>query len=195
MGQRHSRPRSYYSLSNFIFILIAEFHIRGSLHRRRNRLQDDPLYKRNNLTPDLAERHELHESFYTCPNLHDATSFLGTTNVKSDAEPASIFYHQPLDLQKASIRLVEVLQPGPKGTIQCIIRHVQLDDKISQPGGQGKSIVGSQNRDKDSALRYSCLSYVWGVPEDTHCITMNGRPIPTHKNLWRFLKEASYLPA
>jgi hypothetical protein len=73
------------------------------------------------------------------------------------------FQHKPLDLKEASIRLVEVLALDPSGLVQCRIRHATTED------------------------RYTCVSYVWGSPDETHLIHMNGRPFWVRRNIWDFL--------
>jgi hypothetical protein len=64
-------------------------------------------------------------------------------------EDALEFQHERLDLKEASIRLIEVLPLDPSGLVHCRIRHATTED------------------------RYTCLSYVWGSPEETHLIYIN----------------------
>jgi hypothetical protein len=81
-----------------------------------------------------------------------------------------LFTHQPLDLDTASVRLVEVLPLGSGGRVECKIRPVKLDTSV-----------------------YTCVSYVWGPPDETHWITIDDRPFEVRRNLWNFLSIASTL--
>ena len=77
------------------------------------------------------------------------------------------FQHEPLNLQTASIRLVEVLPLDPSGLVQCRIRHATTE------------------------AEYTCISYVWGSPKETHLIYINGKPFQVRRNIWEFLKTVS----
>ncbi|OAL43075.1 heterokaryon incompatibility, partial [Pyrenochaeta sp. DS3sAY3a] len=37
---------------------------------------------------------------------------------------------------------------------------------------------------------YSCLSYMWGDPEEQHAILINGKTFKVRRNLWDFLRVA-----
>jgi hypothetical protein len=78
-----------------------------------------------------------------------------------------MFQHTPLDLQQPSIRLVEVLPPDPSGYVYCNVKHANINDE------------------------YICVSYVWGPPEDVHCIYLNGQPFRVRRNLLEFLETVS----
>jgi hypothetical protein len=41
----------------------------------------------------------------------------------------------------------------------------------------------------DSALRYTALSYMWGLPDFGRVILLNCQPLYVRNNLWNFLKE------
>jgi hypothetical protein len=77
------------------------------------------------------------------------------------------FRHEPLDLNKASIRLIEVLPADGSGIVQCRIRHATME------------------------ARYACVSYVWGPPDDTHAIHLEGKPFSVRSNIWDFLTTVS----
>jgi hypothetical protein len=82
-----------------------------------------------------------------------------------------LFDHQPLNLNDASIRLVEVLPLSSEGTIRCTVSHEKLP----------------------STVQYTCLSYVWGSKEDLEWIDMNGRSFQVTRNLYQFLLVISTL--
>jgi hypothetical protein len=84
-----------------------------------------------------------------------------------------LFEHQSLDLNNASIRLVEILPLSPDGTIRCTVTHEYITTDI----------------------QYTCLSYVWGSREDSEWITVNGRPFQVTQNLYQFLLVISTLKA
>lgn len=74
------------------------------------------------------------------------------------------FEHAPLDHQKASLRLVRVLNtPSPEGYIQCEVRHTSIDDS------------------------YICLSYVWGEQDRGHMILLDNKLFRVRENLYDFL--------
>lgn len=81
-----------------------------------------------------------------------------------------LFTHQPLDLDTASVRLVEVLPLGPDGEVKCKIRPAMLHTSI-----------------------FTCVSYVWGPHNETHWITIDDKPFEVRKNLWSFLNVVSTL--
>jgi hypothetical protein len=91
------------------------------------------------------------------------------------------FVHQSLRLDCPSIRLVEVLAPSADGTIQCAIRHVTLDDSTASGGPCDLPVAGV----------YSCASYVWGPPDQTRWIMVNGQPFEVRQNLYDFLHAVS----
>jgi hypothetical protein len=78
------------------------------------------------------------------------------------------FYsYQPLNLNKASIRLVRILPDlSPKGLVQCWICHNTLE-----------------------AL-YTCLSYRWGAPDPNGLILINDKQFCVRRNLLDFLHMA-----
>jgi hypothetical protein len=121
------------------------------------KLMDMRIEKTHNTPSADMQRvtHDLHE-LSICPS--------GSPNPASGS-----FVHEPLQLNTASIRLVEILNPHTDGTIRCSIRHT----KIAYP------------------LQYTCLSYVWGSPDTTHWILMNEKPMRVRQNLWEFLRTVS----
>jgi hypothetical protein len=74
-----------------------------------------------------------------------------------------VFEHAPLDLRTSSIRLIKVLPLDDSGVVQCAISLATID------------------------AQYTCLSYVWGPPDDTYVIRINGKPFHVRRNLWDFL--------
>jgi hypothetical protein len=80
------------------------------------------------------------------------------------AERRSKFRHEPLSFATESIRLVEVLPLGPSGVVQCRIAHAT------------------------TKARYTCISYVWGSPTETHLIEIHGKPFHVRRNIWEFLQ-------
>jgi hypothetical protein len=78
------------------------------------------------------------------------------------------FVHEPIQLNTASIRLVDILPPHTNGTIRCSVRHTQISGPLVKTA-------------------YTCLSYAWGPPATTHTILMNEKPMKVGHNLWEFL--------
>ncbi|KAF2686065.1 HET-domain-containing protein, partial [Lentithecium fluviatile CBS 122367] len=77
------------------------------------------------------------------------------------------FQYEPLDLQTTSIRLLRVLPNlSPDGLLQCSIQHATIK------------------------AEYSCLSYVWGPPDNGSPILVNGRLRRVRQNLFDFLSIA-----
>jgi hypothetical protein len=78
-------------------------------------------------------------------------------------ERDTTFQHTSLDLKTDSIRLIQVVNGAPQDVIRCRIRRASTSDQ------------------------YTCLSYVWGSPEDTELIEIDGKPFLIRRNLWDFL--------
>lgn len=77
------------------------------------------------------------------------------------------FQHEPLNLTKASVRLLRILPTlSSTGLIQCQIWHDQID------------------------ASYTCLSYVWGSEADGNTILINDAHFSIRKNLFTFLEVA-----
>lgn len=75
-----------------------------------------------------------------------------------------------------SIRLVKVLHPYKDGTPRCKVEERDMA------------------ADSQAMLyRYTCLSYVWGSPEHSRWIILNGHPFRVRKNLWDFLCVVSQI--
>ncbi|KAF1946723.1 hypothetical protein EJ02DRAFT_366933 [Clathrospora elynae] len=53
------------------------------------------------------------------------------SDVDTKTQPIEQFMHEPLNLNTASIRLVEVLQSDDHGIIQCRVRHATIEDQYS----------------------------------------------------------------
>jgi hypothetical protein len=83
----------------------------------------------------------------------------------------SMFHHERLSLAPGNIRVLEVL-PGDgtfgSGVVQCRIRHATTDDD------------------------YTCVSYVWGPPDETHVININNQPFRVRRNIAMFLATVAY---
>ncbi|KAH6620570.1 heterokaryon incompatibility protein-domain-containing protein, partial [Boeremia exigua] len=76
----------------------------------------------------------------------------------------------PLDLNKRSVRFIEVLPDlSEDGLIQCTLSHGTVGDD-----------------------EYMCLSYVWGSAKDIQQIMINGEQFPAQKNIWTFLNAARH---
>jgi hypothetical protein len=74
------------------------------------------------------------------------------------------FTYAPLDHQKASLRLIRVLEAkSSEGYIQCEIRHATIEDS------------------------YICLSYVWGDELAGHTIILGNQHFRIRNNLYSFL--------
>lgn len=75
-----------------------------------------------------------------------------------------LFQHEPIDHERDSIRLIEVL-PGPdESDIQCRMRHANI-----------------------SEATYKCLSYTWLPRLPMHDIEINGCLMTVGDNLYQFL--------
>jgi nucleoside phosphorylase len=72
--------------------------------------------------------------------------------------PATTFYeHQPLDLDEPSFRVLK-LRKGYSGDIDCDIYQVNIEDR-------------------ENAISYEALSYVWGPGQLTETIMVNGKAL------------------
>jgi len=88
---------------------------------------------------------------------------------------SSEYQYLPLDTP-TTLRLIEVLPPGPDGFIVCILRQ------------------SDQHQDQD--LKYCALSYQWGDSSPTRKIHLGNSSVDTcihglHENLWQFLRHVS----
>lgn len=112
------------------------------------------------------------------------------------------FKHTQLDQKRSSIRLIQVLrEPSRKGLIQCKLKHAFLPVAYVYRYNRDISDLldfepdESTAKDMDEAWNsefpsYSCLSYMWGDPEEQHAILMNGKTFKVRRNLWDFLRVA-----
>ena len=75
----------------------------------------------------------------------------------ADQDKDKYVTHEPLNLNIASIRLIEILEPGADNGVRCKIRHVDMTDPITKQ---------YTKRMPRRTLPYTCLSYVWGPPDD-----------------------------
>lgn len=74
------------------------------------------------------------------------------------------FEHEPLDTTQRSIRLISINPDlSPEGIVQCTIRQTTID------------------------TRYNCLSYVWGPPDLSQTMLIDGKRLSISKNLHDFL--------
>jgi hypothetical protein len=148
---------------------------------------------------DCSERQHLNLSQLKAPQTEDTTvsqeedvPVLPRSNTKNliacqielSNTDEERFVHQPLQLDCPSIRLVQVLAPDSDGFIHCAIRHATLEVPPSYNSLTDLPIAGP----------YTCLSYVWGPPDKSRLIMLNGKPYPVRINLWDFLSVASSIP-
>ncbi len=78
------------------------------------------------------------------------------------------FEYLPLDQRTRSIRLLRVFPRKRRDDLlQCEMHHADVESK------------------------YTCLSYVWGSPEPTQQIKVNGKLMRIRQNLLEFLNQAS----
>jgi ribosomal protein S27AE len=91
----------------------------------------------------------------------------------------SYFVHEPLQLNIPSIRLITVLPSDGDNEIRCTVTHVTLEVPPSYDPFLWPSI----------AAQYTCLSYVWGSPDQTRWIKVNGKSFEVQINLWNFLRN------
>jgi hypothetical protein len=83
--------------------------------------------------------------------------------VARPSQAASI--HSRLDLSIKSIRLVRICpELSRRGQIRCDMRHATIDSD------------------------YTCISYVWGQPDQGHEILINDQKSIVRKNLFNFLR-------
>jgi ribosomal protein S27AE len=107
------------------------------------------------------------------------------SRTNSTRREEACFIHEPIPLDVPSIRLITVLPPAGENDIRCTIRHVTLEvpppyDPLLYP-----PIAGP----------YTCISYVWGPPDQTRWIMVNGKPFEVRINLWNFLHAVSSMIA
>ncbi|EUC30135.1 hypothetical protein COCCADRAFT_43920, partial [Bipolaris zeicola 26-R-13] len=78
-----------------------------------------------------------------------------------------IFEYQPLDETKQQIRLLRLLKTSTSEKLRCdIVIH-----------------------DLDTLPKYRALSYVWGCPQPTYPLLIQGKCLHIRQNLHRFLHE------
>jgi hypothetical protein len=82
-----------------------------------------------------------------------------------------LFKHDPLDLNAATIRLVEILPFDGTDVIQCRIRHTTIQ------------------------ASYTCLSYVWGPADYTSEILIDGKWFTVGQNLRDFMETLRFKQA
>jgi hypothetical protein len=165
-------------------------------HVRSNVSEVPKSAKQGQTTPPKAQA--FHRQLETSPSPNQTTASLRKTNdIRSKSqtflqkhrqqadkaeelyEASKLFVHQPLQLDTASVRLVEILSPRADGMIRCTIRHAILPN----PGpayGTDTSYMSTQGE-------YTCLSYIWGSARGSGWIMLNDRPSKVGKNLWDFL--------
>ena len=98
------------------------------------------------------------------------------------------FHHEPLDPNKASIRLLEILPLlSDQHLIQCRLRHFELH---GQDHGRCSETEKTRTNRANVNRVYSCLSYTWGDKGRTRRIVINERLYRVHQNLWDFLDYA-----
>jgi hypothetical protein len=94
------------------------------------------------------------------------------TSPQPDFDPmdtSDCFTHTPLDLQRASIRLLQLRAPySYNRMIECNMIDTTPDDQ------------------------YTCLSYVWGDETSGEWILVNGQKFWVRQNLWDFLDRARH---
>ena len=94
-------------------------------------------------------------------------------NITSDAELLSnieAFHHEPLQLDKPTIRVISILPGASQSTIRCKLWHIELADDV-----------------------HTCLSYTWGDEADQQLIKINDKVFRVRQNLYQFLKQARQL--
>lgn len=77
------------------------------------------------------------------------------------------FTHEPLNRDEQSIRVIKLQKGTRKGDVHCDLKHIDIEDNT-----------------------YVCLSYVWGEPEPTCKIYINGKSFQVRQNLYNFLIRA-----
>jgi hypothetical protein len=86
-----------------------------------------------------------------------------------DLSKLPLLHHEPLDLSKPAIRLLDVLPREGRSEIRCRIKQVVLSASGSEP-------------------QFTALSYVWGNPNGPrHSVVINDRRYNVLENLYRFL--------
>jgi hypothetical protein len=95
----------------------------------------------------------------------------------------TFFVHKPLQLDIPSMRLIELLPSEEDDESKCIVRHVTMEVPPSYDPLPYAPI----------AAHYTCLSYVWGPPDQTRPITVNGKSFFLRMNLQIFLRTMHVL--
>jgi hypothetical protein len=97
----------------------------------------------------------------------------------------TFFIHKPLQLDIPSMWLIELLPSDEDDESKCIVRHVTLEVPPLYDPLPFAPI----------AAHYTCLSYVWGPPDQTRQITINGKPFLVRIDHWRFIRTMSLMRA
>ena len=80
------------------------------------------------------------------------------------------FHHQPLELDKSTIRVLGVFPGLAESIIKCKLWHIDLAEDT-----------------------HNCLSYTWGTDEHSHGILINDHTFKVRRNLHDFLQQARRL--
>jgi hypothetical protein len=97
----------------------------------------------------------------------------------------TFFIHKPIQIDIPSMRLIELLSSEEDDETKCIFRHVTLEVPPLYDPLPFAPI----------AAHYTCLSYVWGPPDQTRQIIINGKPFLVRMDHWRFIRTMSLMRA
>lgn len=91
---------------------------------------------------------------------------MSSKRIQASSSNLSSHHYEPLDRQKKSIRLLQVLPGEEDDTIKCEHHHCDLN----------------------SQLGYQALSYMWDHEGDQVPIICDGKPLTVGNNLWKFMQ-------
>jgi hypothetical protein len=107
------------------------------------------------------------------------------------------FNHEPVRSNLGQIRLLQLCPEYPKKTPHWPLNGIFTRGQDSSDACYAtpilKCTITFATLD-DADLKYNALSYVWGPPEPSHEISLNGRRFKVRENLWHFLDVASRNP-
>ncbi|KAH7398316.1 heterokaryon incompatibility protein-domain-containing protein [Pyrenochaeta sp. MPI-SDFR-AT-0127] len=97
-----------------------------------------------------------------------------------------LFRHAPLDYEKASLRLIEILRNlSHDGLIRCRMVHM-----TNIPEQSTRTDSEDSSRGVEAKHKYACVSYTWGKTDGGFKIRINEKTFRVRANLFHFFQTA-----
>jgi hypothetical protein len=114
------------------------------------------------------------------------------TQKELSISPTMEYKHAPLNHDKPSVRLMQVLPDlSTGGLVQCRISQHVLPIARSECSKESPDEIERGLEDYNNDMpAYMCLSYTWGDPQDEINVIVDGRTFSIRRNLFDFLAIA-----